>query len=230
MVFPLGGNHFKVAASPGGRRGLLRERQGAALAAADAFWAPYVEEARFCGGLLKQAPLCNAAADGALSVLLSAIGRRIEALPSEPTGWPQRFRRIEWLADAKDQWPARLEAIFANEPCASCHGDLCRANCLDGGSGPVLIDWGNFRPEFWAPYDACHSILVDLAADTGLPWLDCVKHQVNTDAWDRFRALRYLVCRVELEADQDIAIGRLDSRRRKKYLDALSWAQTQMGA
>jgi hypothetical protein len=42
------------------------------------------------------------------------------------------------------------------------------------------------------------------------------------------KTIRYAICRVELEADQDIAMGRLDDRRRAKYTDALSWAGAQL--
>ena len=51
---------------------------------------------------------------------------------------------------------------------------------------------------------------------------------IGKDGWNLLRAVRYLVCRVELEADQDIAAGRLDDRRRTKYADALAWADTQL--
>lgn len=230
LVFRLGNRHLKVAVTPGARRGLLREARGAARAAADAFWSPYVQQARFYGGVIKQAPFRDAAAADALSKILPAVRRRIDALSPTAGGWADRFGCITAIANSHDRWPMRLDEIFAGEVCASCHGDLCVTNCLDSGGAPILIDWGNFRTEFWAPYDACHPDLVRWANESGDSWFTCLQKHLGKDGWDLPRTIRYLICRVELEADQDIAMGRLDGRRRAKYREALTWAGAQLAS
>lgn len=225
LVFRFDNRHFKLAATPSARRGLLREAHGAALAAGDDFWSPYLQPARYRLGLLKHAALSKPANDAELSTVLSAVQQHIGAHLPASGRWTEYFPSIAAIADPQDCWPQRLNDIFDGEICASIHGDLCMANCLHHDGRPVLIDWGNFRTHFWAPYDALHPEIVRRTNATGTSWLTCLQQQIGENNYDVMQTIRYVICRVELEADQDIAMGRLDDRRRTKYSDALSWAE-----
>ncbi|NNE83123.1 MAG: hypothetical protein HKN28_04045 [Alphaproteobacteria bacterium] len=224
LVFRFDNRHFKLAATPRARRGLLRETRGTAQAARDEFWSHYLQPARYRLGFIKHAALCEPADDAALSMVLSAVQQRIGAHLPASGGWNKYFPSLAAIADPRDCWPQRMNDIFDGEICASTHGDLCMANCLLHDGKPVLIDWGNFRPHFWAPYDVLHPEVVRRTNATDTSWLTDLQQQVGENSCDVMQTIRYVICRVELEADQDIAMGRLDDRRRAKHADALSWA------
>jgi hypothetical protein len=228
LVFRFDKRHFKLATTPRARRGLVREARGTALAAGDDFWAPYLQPAHYRLDLIKYAALYEPANEAGLSTVLSAVQQRIGALLPAPGGWSERFPSLAVIADPQDCWPQRIDDIFNGEICASTHGDLCMANCLHHDGRLVLIDWGNFRTHFWALYDVLHPKVVRQSNATGSSWLTCLQQQVGENSCDVMKTIRYAICRVELEADQDIAMGRLDDRRRAKYTDALSWAGAQL--
>lgn len=224
LVFRFDSHHFKLAATPRARRGLLREARGTTLAAGDDFWSHYLQPARYRLGIIKHAALSEPADDAELSTVLSAVQQRIGAHLPASSRWNERFPSITAIADPQDCWPQRVNDIFGGEICASTHGDLCMSNCLHHDGRTVLIDWGNFRTHFWAPYDTLHPAVVRRTNATGTSWLTSLQQQIDENNCDVMQTIRYVICRVELETDQDIAMGRLDDRRRAKYSDALSWA------
>ena len=229
LVFGLGARHFKLPLSAGALRGLSREQRGEILALGDPFWAPYVLPARYCGGFLKFAARgADTVTDAAMSRIQSDLRQRTSALALAKGSWAHLFSRVLSLVATKDGWEARLDQVFAGEARASMHGDFCRTNCLDLDNRLFLIDWGNFRPEFWAPYDLLHCDVIEQVEQSGDSWVDCLRGLIADGRINRPRAARYLVCRCELEGDQDFALGRLTDRRRRKYADSLSWARDEL--
>lgn len=230
LVFGLGDEHFKMPLSPAARRGLVRECRGEALARKDSFWARHMLRAgRLWGGFLKHSPR------GALTVtendfhhLLSQVKKRLELLSPASGGWAAFYPRSLSLPGSDRDLGRWLEHLFAGEPRGSVHGDFCRSNCVRSGNLLALIDWSNFRVEFWVPYDTLHYEVVALADRNSENWVQCLKKLLEARRINRRQAARYVICRCELEADQDTTLGRLSEPRQRKYNDALRWAADEL--
>ncbi len=226
LVFGLGSRVIKLPRSIRAIGGLRRERQGEIRALSDEFWRRYCVAGIFPGRIMKIARRLRPLSDKRLlDNLLVELRERAENVPPAPEDWAALYPRLADLqTDVRDlnRWIATL---FLGERSASAHGDFCSANCLCDEGQLALIDWGGFRPVFWSDYDHVHFGIVEQSG--GAPWREGLAAAVDQGLSNALAA-RYLVCRSELEMDQDIAMKRLTLKRRKKYLDTITWAMTEL--
>ncbi len=230
LVFSVFGFFVKVALSMGAGRGLKREQVGENKAIADEFWNDLIASGKYFGGMFKWAPIGVEPNNvKALEPLLQILHARIDMLSPVTNPWAAIFKSsVDFLSETActDRF---IEALFAGEARASTHGDFCKSNCLITNGHPVLIDWGNFRDDFWAPYDIVHFDVVKEADRNGKAWRVILEDRIACNEMSIEQAARYALCRCELELQQDIFLNRLTLSRRGKYTEALGWAQGMVG-